>query len=737
MQTLSNYFKKNFGAILSFAIPFIIYVLTLHPTITTEDSAELITSSYFLGIGHPPGYPLYIIISKIFSIIIPFGDIAWRINLVSAFFGALTAFFIYLFFKNFISEKNSDLSPIEQFTALTPALLFSFLCITWSQSVRAEVYSLHNALTMLTLFVTYLWHLKPQNNKLWYALCFSFGLALTNHHMILVYAPMITLFVIWTEPKILKNWKKILSGIGFFILPLFIYLYLPLRAKHGPIHWSDLDTPQEIWEHFNRAIYVDKGVSAEEFSSLEFQSRARLEEVINPSFTRKIIEYFELLAAHLQVIFSQFYVVLIIPAFAALLGKKDRKFKVFLLTTALFYTLLLPKLIDTFDANNEFNVNSRPFLLPSLLTTSLLIGIGLQNLKSKFKKTPKYIWSIIFTITIAIPLIFNFNENNNRNNYVAYDLNKFILESIPENSALYIPRDESHTFGMIYLQEVEKINPTVTLYGPSGHNLLEDWPGYTTLQNFNPGQRAFFITTPPKDNTKFKYLPTGFTLELIPEDNYDKSELRKRNNQAIESINALTIRGMENPNLDIKNRTLVARAYKTAFSSARSTDKPAAEKFLETIVEITPIKGRNISLLADSYQSIDQPEKALEFLEIGVEQDPDNFEFLFKSGAINQILGNNEAAINYFNKSREASPKDFAVQAAAIDLQSGNCESAFNNLMLIAKEHEIYPHAQAANCFNKLGDTQNAIKYYQKALEVLPETSPTADQIKNKIKSLQ
>ncbi len=72
----------------------------MYPTISPyRDSGDMITSAYTLGIAHPPGYPLYVLLGKFFTIIIPFGNIAYRINLMSVFFGALSCGILYLLIK--------------------------------------------------------------------------------------------------------------------------------------------------------------------------------------------------------------------------------------------------------------------------------------------------------------------------------------------------------------------------------------------------------------------------------------------------------------------------------------------------------------------------------------------------------------------------------------------------------------------------------------------------------------
>ena len=74
-----------------------LYGMTLAPTVVTvfDDSLELQLVTYMLGIAHPPGYPLYTLLGWLFTRL-PLGDVAYRVNLMSAVFGALTVALVYL-----------------------------------------------------------------------------------------------------------------------------------------------------------------------------------------------------------------------------------------------------------------------------------------------------------------------------------------------------------------------------------------------------------------------------------------------------------------------------------------------------------------------------------------------------------------------------------------------------------------------------------------------------------------
>jgi len=115
-------------------IPWVIYLKTACPTVTTGDNGEMIAAPYVLGIPHPTGYPTFCILGKMFTMLFPFGSIGIRMNLYPAFFACLSAVFIYLLLFELFHNKE---------IAAIGALLFSVSRIFWSQAIVAEVYSMN------------------------------------------------------------------------------------------------------------------------------------------------------------------------------------------------------------------------------------------------------------------------------------------------------------------------------------------------------------------------------------------------------------------------------------------------------------------------------------------------------------------------------------------------------------------------------------------------------------------
>ena len=90
-------------ALFTFSLSFVVYLFTLSPTVGLEDSGEFIAVVASLGVAHPSGYPLYVVLGKLFTLLIPFGDIAWRVNLFSAFCGSVSVSLLSLLLINILS----------------------------------------------------------------------------------------------------------------------------------------------------------------------------------------------------------------------------------------------------------------------------------------------------------------------------------------------------------------------------------------------------------------------------------------------------------------------------------------------------------------------------------------------------------------------------------------------------------------------------------------------------------
>ena len=184
---------------LTFAAVWIGYYLTLAPEVTLEDSGELATGSYYAGIPHPPGYPFWTIYTWLWTVLVPFKNVAWRVALGEATAGALAAGLLGLLVargSSLLMEGIEDLREMAGRWENAICLVAGFVAGTllgyngfmWSQSVIVEVYSLGVASFMVVLLFLLRWIYAPHQRRYLYYALFFHGLSFTNHQTLIVAA---------------------------------------------------------------------------------------------------------------------------------------------------------------------------------------------------------------------------------------------------------------------------------------------------------------------------------------------------------------------------------------------------------------------------------------------------------------------------------------------------------------------------------------------------------------------
>ncbi len=225
------------GASLSFSLPFVVYVRTLAPTVYGLDSAELTTGAYCLGLVHAPGYPLYLLIGHLFTRL-PIGNVGYRMNLMSAFFGALAIALFYLVLYKLCRR------PLA---ALSAALFLAFSFFFWSPAVMAEVYTLHLFMMAALILTVLVWQERRQYR--WLCLfALLFGLSLGNHLATVLLLPGLLYWILVTDHKQFLRPRHLLTMLLFLALGLSVYLYLPLRYAARPPSVGAMQIQVASWQ---------------------------------------------------------------------------------------------------------------------------------------------------------------------------------------------------------------------------------------------------------------------------------------------------------------------------------------------------------------------------------------------------------------------------------------------------------------------------------------------------------
>ncbi|TMQ60472.1 MAG: DUF2723 domain-containing protein [Candidatus Eisenbacteria bacterium] len=232
------------------------YALTLSPTVAWlnlgEDSGDLLAASATLGIPHPTGYPLFVLLGRL-ATFLPLGTTAFRINLIAAIAGAASVYFLVRLAYSLSPPEGRGLGAVLSGCFL--ALLYASSRGAWSQSVLAEVYTLNAAFLGAILWLLVNAEERGDVRYLFLA-SYLFGLGLTNHLLLLAAAPAL-LVGIWRfsrENKIGPSGALLLPVLAFWGLTLD--LFLPVRASQNPeFSWGAPVTPGRLWWVLSGAQY--------------------------------------------------------------------------------------------------------------------------------------------------------------------------------------------------------------------------------------------------------------------------------------------------------------------------------------------------------------------------------------------------------------------------------------------------------------------------------------------------
>ena len=212
---------------LSFFIPFIVYFFTMAPTASFWDCGEYIATSKILGVPHPPGSPLYLLIGNFFSNLPFLQDIGARVNLLSPIASALSVMFLYLIIVYLIEEyrgKTKSISDvlITYCPAFIASLTFAVTDSHWFNAVEAEVYSLSTFFTAIVAWLIMLWSRNLENWNIRYLLIiiYMFGLAIGVHLLNLLTLPFVALIIYFKK----FNFKPLSFIITIFITLLTFFI---------------------------------------------------------------------------------------------------------------------------------------------------------------------------------------------------------------------------------------------------------------------------------------------------------------------------------------------------------------------------------------------------------------------------------------------------------------------------------------------------------------------------------
>ncbi len=208
------------GMAAAFIVSLAVYTKTIAPTVPFWDGGEFIAASYILGIPHPPGSPLYILIGRLFTLLPDLGlGIAWLVNFSSCLFSALTVTAVYLVIVKAVTlNRNRDGLSLQEnivvcCSALTGALLLAFSDTFWFNAVEAEVYALSMLIMMGCTWLILHWvenHEQNGSERYLFLVAYLAFLGIAVHMFTMLVLPAAFLCVVYTDKVVRTNKKLIL-----------------------------------------------------------------------------------------------------------------------------------------------------------------------------------------------------------------------------------------------------------------------------------------------------------------------------------------------------------------------------------------------------------------------------------------------------------------------------------------------------------------------------------------------
>jgi tetratricopeptide (TPR) repeat protein len=436
-------------AIPLFFIFFALYLFTLCPTLYWRDSGEFIPASFELGVAHPAGSPFYLPVAKLFTFL-PFGSIAFRVNLVSAFFGALIVCLLYLILLEFLDLVNGR-DGYRTVSALFTAVLFGVSEALWDISVQTEVYTVQHfffALIVLLLIRALKHQAGKETGRGLQIVCmvaFLSGLALGAHITFFFYFPAVAA-VIWCIRWRGSRWSlnEVCLILFLFILGGSIYLYLPLRAvAHPYFDWGEPETLRKFLIH----------VSDRKDSSVHLNLPIG-------NLSGQFLLFLDLLLRQ----FTALGVPLIVVG-GVRLWRRHR--------FVLFFLAILA--LPNFAFFIRYWSNAVAYV-PTFFCMAMLLGVGVQTvLVYLLNSTPlplaqvpqwllKWGAGVLMAASVVSLLSFNFLDNDKHNYWWARDFSKSVFSEMANNA---IVLSQVYYFQLSYLNQVENWRPDVTVINKS------------------------------------------------------------------------------------------------------------------------------------------------------------------------------------------------------------------------------------------------------------------------------
>lgn len=476
----------------------LLYAVTLAPTTAFWDTSEYIATAHILGIPHPPGNPLFVVLARTWEVVLGvFGlPTAVRINLFSALMSSLAHGFWFLVIHHILGHFSAN--GRFRLTGAAVATLVSATAFTvWNQSnVNEKVYTVSLFTIALLSWLAFRWRERlgrGKDDNLLVLMVFILALSVGNHLMAFLAAPALLIFVFLVHPKTLLNHRLYVAGIPAVVLGLSIHLVMPVRSGLNPVINEAQPTCESVGAALGSIVtYGNAGCE-------KLSAALRRDQYDKPPLlprqapiaaqTQNWLQYFDWQWARgmspTEVLFGRSRIPLTLlfiglGLFGALEHyRRDRVSWAYLVS---LFTVLSVGLVYYLNFKHGFafdesqrEVRERDyFFIAGFSVWGLMAGLGIASLWRRVSRRsglPLLHCAPVLGLAL-IPLVLNFSWAGRSRDHSARDWAYNLLMSV-EPYGLLFTNGDNDTFPLWYLQEVEGIRRDVTVAVTSYLNT--DW----------------------------------------------------------------------------------------------------------------------------------------------------------------------------------------------------------------------------------------------------------------------
>lgn len=430
-MTLGRIKEYSTAALLMLTV-FIIYRITMAPTVGYIDSGELAAVAATLGNAHSTGYPLYTLIGRFFTLLPVADSVIMRLNILSGLMTAAAALMFFLLVVEVMKRERKEASADIIVPAVISAFLLAFSKTFWLQGVSAEVYALHLLLVSAVLLF-FVKGVRTRDARWWFLFAFFVGLSFTNHMTTILLAPAL---IYWFMAE--YGWNKdAVKRIGQLSVPflagLSVYLYLPVRASSSPpFNWGNPQTFDSFWWH----------VTGKQFRVWMFSGS---------DVAKKQFDHF---TSNLP---AEFHPVLLLIAFIGMLVLAFRDRRLFTVAAVLFVTCV------AYSINYDIHDIDTYFLL-AFMMIAFTAAYGIAFLISRFEgRTARIAVMAAAVGLIPLQVASHWHDVDQSGNSMAAEYTQSILTSLPPNAVVISAQWDYFVSPSYYFQHVEQLRPDVVV----------------------------------------------------------------------------------------------------------------------------------------------------------------------------------------------------------------------------------------------------------------------------------